>query len=43
MEELLLELFEGEFEMEIVSDWQPLQQEDIGWWDRFWLTGKTHL
>jgi hypothetical protein len=43
MEELLMELLGGEFEMQIMDDWQPLQQEDIGWWDRYWLTGKTHL
>ena len=44
MEELLLELLEGEFiDMEVIGDWQPLQQEELTFWERYWWTGKTGL
>ena len=43
MEELLMELLEGECTMEIISDWQPMVEDDMGWWDRFWQTGQTAL
>jgi hypothetical protein len=44
MEELLLDLLEGEFiELEVMDNWQPLQQEELTFWERFWYTGRTGL
>lgn len=44
MEELLLELFNGEWEMEIINEWVPLvQPEPMTFWERFWQTGQTGL
>ena len=44
MEELLLELLDCDsIEMEVVSEWAPLQQQDRTFWDRFWWTGETEL
>ena len=44
MEELLMELFNGEWEMEVIDDWVPVDVEpSMTWWDRFWLTGNTSL
>jgi len=43
MEELLWELLEGDWDMEIIEGWQPVQQDDMSWWRRFWLTGNTGL
>ena len=44
MEELLMELFNGEWELEVMEDWVPMvEPAPMSWFERFWLTGNTGL